>query len=550
MKLLLLALALIPTATFATIVTTFADEDDGTLGGGTGISLREAVNYSSTGDTITFDSILSGQTIRLIRGELTINRSLIIDGSALPIRINLSGDKTGDGKSTDDTRILSITTGAVVLDSLVLSGGNCPTGSPATLGAGIYINNSTTQLTIRNSVFSSNHAVSGGGIYFSGLVNSPSSTLEIQHSTFTGNTATYGGAIYGRESTARIEFTAFTGNTATLGGGGIWNRFNLSLTSSTLSGNFADRGGGIFQFSRNLSIEGSTLSGNSASSVGGAINLFGGTTSLRNSTLVGNSAEGSGGGIYSTASFAALVVEHTTVSNNSALTGSGITTSSGFTLTRSIVAGNIGEAPANIGGYFTGSYNIALMGASPPANPILAPLGNYGGPTQTMPPLTGSPAINAAGSSTLITDQRGFPRDVHPDIGAAESPATRDLSQFWTLDSDGDGSPYGTEQALGTNPSTPDSSNFRNLTSPTFNASGHAILKFGIAPAAPGTRWILKRSPDLSSGSFVEIYRFDGTSDITAPGVTFLRTATSATVTDSDPLPGRAFYRFESSYEP
>ena len=62
-----------------------------------------------------------------------------------------------------------------------------------------------------------------------------------------------------------------------------------------------------------------------------------------------------------------------------------------------------------------------------PLNPLLAPLGNYGGPTQTMALLPGSPAIDA-GNNALIpagvtTDQRGLPRIVNTvvDIGAFES---------------------------------------------------------------------------------------------------------------------------------
>ena len=62
-----------------------------------------------------------------------------------------------------------------------------------------------------------------------------------------------------------------------------------------------------------------------------------------------------------------------------------------------------------------------------PLNPLLAPLGNYGGPTQTMALLPGSPAIDA-GSNALIpagvtTDQRGLTRIVNGivDIGAFES---------------------------------------------------------------------------------------------------------------------------------
>jgi hypothetical protein len=49
-------------------------------------------------------------------------------------------------------------------------------------------------------------------------------------------------------------------------------------------------------------------------------------------------------------------------------------------------------------------------------------LGNYGGPTQTMTLLPGSPAIDAGSSSYGgSTDQRGKSRVNAPDIGAFES---------------------------------------------------------------------------------------------------------------------------------
>ena len=62
-----------------------------------------------------------------------------------------------------------------------------------------------------------------------------------------------------------------------------------------------------------------------------------------------------------------------------------------------------------------------------PLNPLLAALGAYDGPTQTMALLPGSPAIDA-GNNALIsagvtTDQRGLARVVDGvvDIGAFES---------------------------------------------------------------------------------------------------------------------------------
>lgn len=56
-------------------------------------------------------------------------------------------------------------------------------------------------------------------------------------------------------------------------------------------------------------------------------------------------------------------------------------------------------------------------------SPLLAPHGNYGGRTPTMPPLPGSPAINGCTSgTTFATDQRGQPRIVgaFADLGAVE----------------------------------------------------------------------------------------------------------------------------------
>jgi hypothetical protein len=53
---------------------------------------------------------------------------------------------------------------------------------------------------------------------------------------------------------------------------------------------------------------------------------------------------------------------------------------------------------------------------------LLAALGDYGGPTLTMPPLPGSPAIDAGGPPDTATDQRGYPRllGLATDAGAAE----------------------------------------------------------------------------------------------------------------------------------
>jgi hypothetical protein len=57
------------------------------------------------------------------------------------------------------------------------------------------------------------------------------------------------------------------------------------------------------------------------------------------------------------------------------------------------------------------------------AVPRLAPLGDYGGLTPTMPPLPGSPTIDGGVATGLATDQRGAsrPNGPAPDIGSVEA---------------------------------------------------------------------------------------------------------------------------------
>jgi hypothetical protein len=96
-----------------------------------------------------------------------------------------------------------------------------------------------------------------------------------------------------------------------------------------------------------------------------------------------------------------------------------------------IVAGNSAASSPDISRGFTDNghnlLGIALQ-ASPGSGdvfsdqPLLAPLGNYGGPTQTMALLPGSPALDAGDPADQSLDQRGVPaQNGRRDIGAFES---------------------------------------------------------------------------------------------------------------------------------
>src|SRR5262249_17954256 len=105
--------------------------------------------------------------------------------------------------------------------------------------------------------------------------------------------------------------------------------------------------------------------------------------------------------------------------NSAAASAGGINHASGtLAISSSIVAGNAQSSGGDINGAgtFTG---VNLTNGTP----LLAPLANYGGTTQTMPPLPGSPAIDGCtGGTSFATDQRGKPRiaGAFADIGAVE----------------------------------------------------------------------------------------------------------------------------------
>jgi hypothetical protein len=75
-----------------------------------------------------------------------------------------------------------------------------------------------------------------------------------------------------------------------------------------------------------------------------------------------------------------------------------------------------------------GTCNLSASGDRNNTDPMLGPLQNNGGPTQTMALPSGSPAIDAGNPSgctdgsghLLTTDQRGYPRHDPEDTGGCD----------------------------------------------------------------------------------------------------------------------------------
>ena len=171
-----------------------------------------------------------------------------------------------------------------------------------------------------------------------------------------------------------------------------------------------------------------------------------GTADLTDSTIAANTASalGGGGGIANNGP-ASLELTACTIFANTAGTGGGLLNAGPgaiATLTDTIIAGNVepDTTPDDINGTdaadVTGTFNLIGTGGSGGIidgqnNNIvltslsslnLSALGDYGGPTETIALLSGSPAIGAGTAVTGVTlDQRGFPLASPVDIGAFQT---------------------------------------------------------------------------------------------------------------------------------
>ena len=215
------------------------------------------------------------------------------------------------------------------------------------------------------------------------------------------------------------------------GGGGVHNGGTLTMTNCTVSGNnggLRGGGGGIYNTAM-LTMTNCTVSGNDAGNSGGGIyNDTGATLTMANCTVSGNTSD-FGGGIFNETG--TLTMTATIVAGNTAglsgrdVAGSAVT-SGGYNL--------IGDGTGSPG--FTGPGD-QVGTAVAPIDPLLGPLADNGGATQTHALLPGSPALNAIRTEdcAVATDQRGITRPSGRgcDIGAFEA-------QFDLLgDADGDG---------------------------------------------------------------------------------------------------------------
>ncbi len=228
--------------------------------------------------------------------------------------------------------------------------------------------------------------VSGGGLSRVFQVDG-GVTASISGMTITGGSAgggLSGGGLYNDGGTVTLTDCTLSGNSAGYGGGGLFSRFGTTtLTDCTITSNsvpdFLGFGGGLFSIFGTTTLTDCTVTDNSGWA-GGGLYLRGDTTTLTDCTFSGNSAT-FGGGIYSHVATVTLV--GTIVAGNAATNFapdvSGTFASQGHNL-----IGNTNGSSGWVGSDLTGT-------SAQPLYAMLAPLGNYGGPTETMALLARQP---------------------------------------------------------------------------------------------------------------------------------------------------------------
>jgi hypothetical protein len=285
-------------------------------------------------------------------------------------------------------------------------------------------------------------------------------TLDLQASP----TSIIGSRIIGNSATANSPgdafasggaITASAGNDITLSRSTV-DRNTISATS-TNGGALAEGGGLDTSSASSTTLTGSTISRNRLivkTSGAAQANAYGGggyvgDLKATNSTIAFNTVSATspqsiyvdGGGLdaYGCCSVLDTTVAHNTVSGNAptifGLLGGGLYTSSGLTIKNTILADNTAPTgPDCSGGPTSKGHNLIRRTAGCSftsqgtdkvgKDPMLGPLKNNGGPTQTMALAPASPALNAIPKSAcaVATDQRGVhrPQGTRCDIGAYE----------------------------------------------------------------------------------------------------------------------------------
>jgi hypothetical protein len=436
------------------------EASNNTSGFGAGLRLRRGTvsvtDSSFTENTATYEG---GAGVWLYGGTfdftgVTVSDNVSTNGGGLRIgsfsTVNIAdSDITGNSASGRGGGILIANTNQQANTKVTLTNTSVTGNTANSGGGGISVDNA--RLYTDNADISDNDGNFAQGTAMGGGVLLVRSQAEFISSILDGNSAYAGGGVRVSSSTVNVLYSAITSNVATQGGA-------FSITS---------RPEPLQNASRSTVLIDHSLLANNNGTIGGALWADISDTTVNNSTITGNAATS-----YSVARLlgdSSLTVEESTIALNTdsavspteAISGPDATSS----FTSSILWGNtrnntneVGATTSVSGTSFTDSIvdfhgTITDGGGNLDSDPLLAPLADNGGQTETMALTYGSSALDA-GSVTSSTsfDQRGtgFTRKIgsNLDIGAyeAQTPPTPPTSSTTTTVPDNGG---GTDPADG-----------------------------------------------------------------------------------------------------
>ena len=185
---------------------------------------------------------------------------------------------------------------------------------------------------------------------------------------------------------------------------------DVTLDRCTLTLNkAADRGGAVFNAAGagfpKLCVTNSTLTANVAGGTGGALHNDGGSglrgvLAMSHATVAGNEAGGEGGGLFNAG---AMKLRNSIVADNESATDDADFLNAGPDATFATRGGNVIGNNANVASEFPAgapNANGDVVGTpTAPIDPRLSELGAHGGPTLTLRPIAGSPAIDTGTGS-------------------------------------------------------------------------------------------------------------------------------------------------------
>jgi hypothetical protein len=446
-----------PMAALAATTWTVSGCGNDNVGAGTVGTLRYAAANAASGDTIDMTA-LTCSTISLGTGATTgaiqfQQEDLTVSGPGIA-RLAITGAYNGD---VEADRIINHTgAGFLAISGMTLEYGAVSNPTGRALGGCLYSAGYVTATAINASNCSASTdsgLAGGGGVY-------ARTGLNLQYSTLDHN-LTYGGAsgyAGGGGATTYGSFTAkysTVSNNQTRGssthaaglGGGLQILGSAKINASTISGNFAGKDeGGIDNFSYSpqyliTTITNSTISHNQAAGFIGGMYVTSAVVQIKNTTIAFNTAgkdeiTSTTPHVYLAPGFAtsgyyvaqAVFLQSTLIANN--------TISNGKEYDVSVPV----RSSTNI--TFSGNNNLvrATFAVMPQDTikgscPLLGPLRDNGGLTQTHALLSNSPGIDQGNNAAGVNqDQRGvyaenissgpyaFPRvsGALADIGAYE----------------------------------------------------------------------------------------------------------------------------------